>query len=122
MRLYHKQLNVVNEGCFALFVEVSGVFLNRDRIGRAGGDAAHAADAVLHVHYLNPVTRVLVDPPGADAHARLTVGALPVVDGNLMQPGRLPSEKETQRYKNKTCNNEPKKLFFISIVVCKKSH
>jgi hypothetical protein len=36
-----------------------------------------------------------------------------------MQSGRLPSEKETQRYKNTARSDEPEKLFFISIEVCK---
>ncbi len=76
-----------------LLVEVGGVFLDGYRVYWARRYAAHAADAVLHVGDLDPVAGVLIDAPGADAHTRLAVDALFVVDGDPVQPSRLPTER-----------------------------
>ena len=76
-----------------LLIEVREVFPDFDGVRRARGDAAHAAYALLHVGDLDPLPRVLKDPPWADVQASPAVDTLVVVDEDLMQLSRLPAEK-----------------------------
>jgi hypothetical protein len=76
-----------------LLVEISRIFLDSNGVRRTRGDTAHTADAFLHMRHLDPIPGVLIDPPGTDAHACLTICALIVIDSYIMQLGRLPSER-----------------------------